>query len=79
MASDLVKEIAESVVPCSRAKSRNVFIHERWSKRYGGGCMKYRALAEPSEITVRKRGYVVLLESTEIFRILSSLNENPKQ
>ena len=33
------------------------------------GCMKYIALAEPSEITitVRKRGYVVLLESTEIF------------
>ena len=32
--------------------------------------MKYKALEEPSEITitVRKRGYVVLLESTEIFK-----------
>ena len=71
MASDLVKEIAESIVPCSRAKSRNVLYKSGGDaalvKTLRCDCMKYRALAEPSEITVRKRGYVVLLEKFSNF------------
>ena len=72
----LVKEIAQSVVPCSQVKSsRNVYMCLYVSggaalvKMLWYACMKYRALEEPSDITitVRKQGYIVLLESTEIF------------
>ena len=66
---------------CNKLPNEPCLVHERnlqemclyisgdaaFVKTLRYGCMKYRALEEPSEITVRKRGYVVLLESTEIF------------